>query len=47
MQVLTNITSTTIDPDKPLIDTVGETFEKGLELLSRVGLNDTFLFVRR
>jgi ABC-type lipoprotein export system ATPase subunit len=35
------------DPEKPLIDTVGKTLEEGLELLSRVGLNDAFLFVRR
>ena len=35
------------DPTKPLIDTVGRTFDEGLELLSRVGLNDAFLFVRR
>jgi ABC-type ATPase with predicted acetyltransferase domain len=33
-----------VDPDKPLIDTVGE---EGLKLLSKVGLNDAFLFVRR
>jgi len=36
-----------VDPDKPLIDTVGKTLEESLELLSRVGLNDAFLFVRR
>ena len=36
-----------IEPDKPLIDTVGETVGEGLELLSKVGLNDAFLFVRR
>jgi ABC-type lipoprotein export system ATPase subunit/GNAT superfamily N-acetyltransferase len=36
-----------VDPDKPLIETVGKTLEEGLELLSRVGLNDAFLFVRR
>jgi ABC-type lipoprotein export system ATPase subunit/GNAT superfamily N-acetyltransferase len=30
----------------PLIETVGETLEEGLELLSRVGLNDAFLFLR-
>jgi len=36
-----------VDRDKPLIDTVGKTLEEGLELLSRVGLNDAFLFVRR
>jgi len=35
------------DPTKPLIDTLGKTVEEGLELLSRVGLNDAFLFVRR
>jgi ABC-type ATPase with predicted acetyltransferase domain len=36
-----------VDSDKPLIDTVGKTVEEGLELLSRVGLNDAFLFIRR
>jgi len=36
-----------LDPDKPLIDTVGATVEEGLKLLSKVGLNDAFLFVRR
>jgi len=35
-----------VDPDKPLIDTVGATVEEGLKLLSKVGLNDAFLFVR-
>jgi len=36
-----------VDPDKPLIDTVGGSVEDGLKLLSKVGLNDAFLFVRR
>jgi len=36
-----------IDPDTPLIDTVGGSVEEGLKLLSKVGLNDAFLFVRR
>ena len=36
-----------VDPDKPLIDTVGATVKEGLKLLSKVGLNDAFLFVRR
>ena len=36
-----------VEPDKPLIDTVGATVEEGLKLLSKVGLNDAFLFVRR
>jgi ABC-type ATPase with predicted acetyltransferase domain len=36
-----------VDPDKPLIDTVGGSVEEGLKLLSKVGLNDAFLFVRR
>lgn len=31
---------------KPLIETVGKTVEEGLDLLSRVGLNDAFLFLR-
>jgi ABC-type lipoprotein export system ATPase subunit len=31
---------------KPLIETVGETLEEGLELLSKVGLSDAFLFLR-
>ena len=33
-------------PDKPLIETVGVTVEAALELLSKVGLNDAFLFLR-
>ena len=32
--------------NKPLIETVGKTLEEGLELLSKVGLNDAFLFLR-
>jgi len=36
-----------VDHNKPLIDTVGKTVEEGLELLSRVGLNDAFLFIRK
>ena len=36
-----------VDPDKPLIDTVGATVDEGLKLLSKVRLNDAFLFVRR
>jgi ABC-type transport system involved in cytochrome c biogenesis ATPase subunit/GNAT superfamily N-acetyltransferase len=32
--------------DKPIIETVGNTTEQALELLSRVGLNDAFLFLR-
>jgi ABC-type lipoprotein export system ATPase subunit len=35
-----------MDPDRPLIETVGATVEEGLELLSKVGLNDAFLFLR-
>jgi len=42
-----NIVDVKVDPEKPLIDTVGKSLEEGLELLSRVGLNDAFLFVRR
>jgi len=42
-----NMTEISVDGDRPLIDTVGKTLGEGLELLSRVGLNDAFLFVRR
>ena len=42
-----NIKNVKVDHRKPLIDTLGETVEKGLALLSLVGLNDAFLFVRR
>ncbi|MDG6222935.1 MAG: ATP-binding cassette domain-containing protein [Candidatus Bathyarchaeota archaeon] len=43
----TRLNEVEVDPDKPLIDTVGDTVEEGLKLLSKVGLNDAFLFVRR
>jgi ABC-type ATPase with predicted acetyltransferase domain len=42
-----NLNDVNIDPDMPLIDNVGGSFDEGLTLLSRVGLNDAFLFVRR
>ncbi len=35
------------DPDKPIIDTVGKNLNEALELLSKAGLNDAFLFLRR
>jgi len=35
------------DEDSPLIETVGRTFKEALTLLSKVGLNDAFLFLRR
>lgn len=36
-----------IDADKPIIETVGTTVEQAIELLSKVGLNDAFLFLRK
>jgi len=42
-----NIDRVTVDPDKPIIETVGRSLDEGLELLSRVGLNDAYLFLRR
>ncbi|MEM1589349.1 MAG: ABC transporter ATP-binding protein, partial [Candidatus Bathyarchaeia archaeon] len=33
-------------PNKPIIETVGENLQQALELLSHVGLNDAFLFLR-
>jgi ABC-type lipoprotein export system ATPase subunit/GNAT superfamily N-acetyltransferase len=41
-----DLSEVAVDPDKPLIETVGTTVEEGLELLSKVGLNDAFLFLR-
>jgi len=41
-----DLSEVAVDPDKPLIETVGDTVEEGLELLSKVGLNDAFLFLR-
>ena len=41
-----DLTEVEVDPEKPLIETVGATVEQGLELLSKVGLNDAFLFLR-
>ena len=35
-----------INPDQPIIETVGENTSQALELLSKVGLNDAFLFLR-
>jgi ABC-type transport system involved in cytochrome c biogenesis ATPase subunit/GNAT superfamily N-acetyltransferase len=35
-----------IDSARPLIEMIGKTVEEGLELLSRAGLNDAFLFLR-
>jgi len=36
----------TINPTEPIIETVGENTTEALELLSKVGLNDAFLFLR-
>jgi ABC-type transport system involved in cytochrome c biogenesis ATPase subunit/GNAT superfamily N-acetyltransferase len=41
-----DLSEVAVDIDKPLIDTVGATVEEGLELLSKVGLNDAFMFLR-
>ncbi|MFW6117834.1 MAG: GNAT family N-acetyltransferase, partial [Thermoproteota archaeon] len=42
-----NIDDIQPDPDQPLIEQIGETFQEGLRLLCKAGLNDAFLFVRR
>ena len=42
-----NIDEVEVDRDTPIIDTVGQSFREALGLLSRVGLNDAFLFLRR
>jgi ABC-type transport system involved in cytochrome c biogenesis ATPase subunit/GNAT superfamily N-acetyltransferase len=41
-----DIADVDVDLDKPLIETVGKTIEEGLDLLSKVGLSDAFLFLR-
>ena len=41
-----NIADIKPEPNKPLIETVGRSLEEALELLSKVGLNDAFLFLR-
>jgi ABC-type ATPase with predicted acetyltransferase domain len=41
-----DLSEVAVDTEKPLIETVGGTVEEGLELLSMVGLNDAFLFLR-
>ncbi len=46
-QATARMSDVEIDPEKPLIDTVGGSVKEGLKLLSKVGLNDAFLFVRR
>lgn len=35
-----------IEPNRPIIETLGKTTTEALELLSKVGLNDAFLFLR-
>ena len=45
-QTCINIADIKPEQNKPLIETVGKTLEEALELLSRVGLNDAFLFLR-
>jgi ABC-type lipoprotein export system ATPase subunit/GNAT superfamily N-acetyltransferase len=42
-----DITKIPINPEKPIIETVGKTLNQALELLSKVGLNDAFLFLRK
>jgi len=39
-----DLSEVTIDTEKPLIETVGATVEEGLEPLSKVSLNDAFLW---
>ena len=41
-----NIGDVDLPTGRPIIDTVGRTFSEALRLLSKVGLNDAFLFLR-
>ncbi|MGD2201522.1 MAG: GNAT family N-acetyltransferase [Candidatus Bathyarchaeota archaeon] len=42
-----NLAGLGIDGDRAIIDTVGRSFKEALNLLSVVGLNDAYLFLRR
>ena len=42
-----NLDRLEIDKTKPLVDTIGKTLEESFKLLSKVGLNDAFLFLRK
>jgi len=42
-----NIENIQVDSDRPIVEAVGRNLEEALELLSRVGLNDAYLFIRR
>ncbi len=42
-----NIDDIQVNPENPIVETVGNDLNKALELLSRVGLNDAYLFIRR
>ncbi|HDI07758.1 MAG TPA: ATP-binding cassette domain-containing protein [Candidatus Bathyarchaeota archaeon] len=41
-----NISDIKVDKRKPIIETLGENVEQAIKLLSKVGLNDAFLFLR-
>jgi ABC-type lipoprotein export system ATPase subunit len=41
-----DINTIPIEADKPIIETTGKTLQQALELLSKTGLNDAFLFLR-
>lgn len=42
-----NVADLKVDKEKPLIETVGQTVDEGLETLAKVGLSDAFLFLRK
>ena len=42
-----NIDSIQPNPDKHIVETIGEDLNEALDLFSRVDLNDAFLFIRR
>ena len=42
-----NMNEVEVEEEKPIIETVGESVEEAIEILSHVGLNDAFIFLRR
>lgn len=45
-QYVANIDDVVLE-EVPLVDQIGETMKESLEILSRVGLNDAYLFIRK
>jgi len=45
--IVADINEINIQTDKPIVDTIGKSLDEALKLLSFVGLNDAFIFLRK